>query len=427
MKNQDFPIEEPSWVSICRIEIEQDIKPFIFWSVCEIWINEPQFLISNILRSEVIQIFGNNKYHTKLIPKIHRENNIVEQMIMKKEEKSENGELITCIIDTEPLEASLIKESKLPFYYPKASRFQIIYKYQQVNERSLEVRCLPTGNDCNLVSALSTLLKKFYKFMKSSFNAPGGVYVKRIFHDIIVPKALFQDMYQEMKIKYKHWVELWGKDAGGGHGKGNMTTDPKKHVFEEVAIATFIICLWKEHLDKDNIRFVDLGCGNGFLSHILTTEGYKGYVFYILIFRYGCDISKRKIWDLYSCNLIEETIDAPSLIFDLRNGMPLKDAVDQDCNRKLKELWIIGNHADELTPWIPIICAKTNITFKSDKCKAFLIPCCFHDLNGNKNSFGRDIPVLNSVDGKYELYIKWIESIIDTCGYEVEREWFFFN
>lgn len=23
--------------------------------------------------------------------------------------------------------------------------------------------------------------------------------------------------------------------------------------------------------------FVDLGCGNGFLVHILTSEGYKGY------------------------------------------------------------------------------------------------------------------------------------------------------
>ena len=62
-------------------------------------------------------------------------------------------------------------------------------------------------------------------------------------------------------------------------------TDPSKHVFEDIAIATWLICLWKE--DKSQ-RFVDLGCGNGFLTYILSQEGYIGY---------GVDMTKRKIWN----------------------------------------------------------------------------------------------------------------------------------
>ncbi|GIX95693.1 probable tRNA [Caerostris extrusa] len=36
--------------------------------------------------------------------------------------------------------------------------------------------------------------------------------------------------------------------------------------------------------------FIDLGCGNGLLDHILSSEGYKGI---------GIDLKKRKIWDIY--------------------------------------------------------------------------------------------------------------------------------
>jgi len=36
--------------------------------------------------------------------------------------------------------------------------------------------------------------------------------------------------------------------------------------------------------------FLDLGCGNGFLTYILTQEGYHGF---------GIDQSKRKTWNLY--------------------------------------------------------------------------------------------------------------------------------
>lgn len=72
-------------------------------------------------------------------------------------------------------------------------------------------------------------------------------------------------------------------------------TDPLKFVYEDIAIATYLLLLWEEErLQKGTPdvyqTFVDLGCGNGLLVHILSSEGHQGV---------GLDIRKRKIWDLY--------------------------------------------------------------------------------------------------------------------------------
>ena len=54
-------------------------------------------------------------------------------------------------------------------------------------------------------------------------------------------------------------------------------TDPQKFVYEDVAIATYLLLLWEKErilLDrKAKQSFADLGCGNGLLVHILTSEG----------------------------------------------------------------------------------------------------------------------------------------------------------
>jgi len=73
-------------------------------------------------------------------------------------------------------------------------------------------------------------------------------------------------------------------------------------VYEDVAIATYLLLLWKqERLQRGTPNahqtFVDLGCGNGLLVHILTSEGHQGV---------GLDVRKRKIWDLYpSCTKLQ--------------------------------------------------------------------------------------------------------------------------
>lgn len=63
-------------------------------------------------------------------------------------------------------------------------------------------------------------------------------------------------------------------------------TDPFKFVYEDIAIATYLLILWGDK--KQN--FIDMGCGNGLLVYILTCEGHVGV---------GYDVRSRKIWDLY--------------------------------------------------------------------------------------------------------------------------------
>lgn len=74
------------------------------------------------------------------------------------------------------------------------------------------------------------------------------------------------------------------------------------------------------------------------MVQLLCKEGLDGY---------GVDIIKRSIWTMYDSNVIlkEETIDPSS--YAVVNGT-----------------WIIGNHSDELSPWIPIIAANSGYDTK---------------------------------------------------------------
>ena len=95
--------------------------------------------------------------------------------------------------------------------------------------------------------------------------------------------------------------------------------------------------IWKQEQEKSGSKkvpsFVDLGCGNGLLVYILILEGYEGC---------GYDLKRRAIWDTYPSNVIlkeEAIIPSDTSVF------PTTD-------------WIIGNHSDELSVWIPIIAAR---------------------------------------------------------------------
>ncbi|XP_073331743.1 probable tRNA (uracil-O(2)-)-methyltransferase isoform X2 [Pagrus major] len=161
----------------------------------------------------------------------------------------------------------------------------------------------------------------------------------------LLPVEKYSLMYQQLKEKYKAMVKVWPE-----------VTDPEKFVYEDVAIATYLLVLWAEEREEKGLTgrqsFVDLGCGNGLLVHILTNEGHPGK---------GIDVRKRKIWDMYGPRtLLEEKAITPSERF-------LFPGTD----------WLIGNHSDELTPWIPVIAARSSYC-----CRYFVLPCCFFDFYG---------------------------------------------
>lgn len=159
-------------------------------------------------------------------------------------------------------------------------------------------------------------------------------------------------------------------------------------MYEDVAIATYLILLWREErrrLNTDRLQsFVDLGCGNGLLVYILSGEGHQGY---------GIDVRKRGIWDLYPKTTVLKTM---AIVPSDRSLFPDVD-------------WIIGNHSDELSPWIPVISARS-----SYNSRYFLLPCCAFEFNGKK--FQRR----NCTISQYMGFLCYAQEISNFCGFKTQ-------
>lgn len=244
-------------------------------------------------------------------------------------------------------------------------------------------------------------------------------YVKRVHHDRIIPQARFQNTYARLKTKYaKEFIKGWVEQ-----------TDPTKHVFEDLGIAAFLIELWRDMYDfpcRDGMAassrvaesdveieakpafpgFVDIGCGNGVLVHILLREGYSGW---------GFDLRRRKTWATFANDIathLKEYTLVPEVLFGEdsslhdRNPDSRSDAKDTSLGRPPSPgvattapreaaasapnnhssnkihtgvfptgTFIISNHADELTAWTPLLASLSRSPF-------IAIPCCSHDLAG---------------------------------------------
>ncbi|XP_067414979.1 probable tRNA (uracil-O(2)-)-methyltransferase isoform X2 [Emydura macquarii macquarii] len=194
----------------------------------------------------------------------------------------------------------------------------------------------------------------------------------------LISVAKYSQVYQELKEKYKEMVKVWPE-----------VTDPEKFVYEDVAIATYLLILWEEERAVKRLSkkqsFVDLGCGNGLLVHILSNEGYPGR---------GIDVRRRKIWDMYG----------PQTHLEERAIRPDDSYLFPDVD------WLIGNHSDELTPWIPVIAARSSYS-----CCYFVLPCCFFDFHGKYNR-------RQSQKTQYREYLDFVTQVGFVCGFSVEED-----
>lgn len=187
-------------------------------------------------------------------------------------------------------------------------------------------------------------------------------------------------------------------------------TDPSKFVYEDIAIATYLLLLWDgAESPSRKQKFVDLGCGNGLLVYILTKEGHTGV---------GIDVRKRKIWDMYSKDVMLEVSVTQFkklfmnfvLMFTICYYFYLQEKTIVPSNSALfpDADWLIGNHSDELTPWIPVLAAKS-----SYECNFFLLPCCAYNLDGTK--YQRK----NTFKSQYTDFLEHIKDLIEQCGFNV--------
>lgn len=306
----------------------------------------------------------------------------------------------------------------MPFYHPRIRGFAFMYEFEKENESSasesidagkgtlsLHILPFPATEDFDpfptrLERTLQALLNTQVRLARSpkpTSTTPGSPGPSKQqadesynpLKDNLLPRHLIQNTYTRLKLTYaqdlcQNWAE---------------TTEPSKHVFEDLAITAFLIELWRNMYgvapkagqddgrtnEKDEKAstfpgFVDVACGNGVLVYILLMEGYKGW---------GFDARRRKTWAIFPDwvqQKLQESLYIPkpfaaaaSSQGEREGGISELDGIEYHTGDFPRDTFIISNHADELTVWTPLMaalaCPEAPLPFIS-------IPCCSHSLSG---------------------------------------------
>jgi tRNASer (uridine44-2'-O)-methyltransferase len=296
----------------------------------------------------------------------------------------------------------------IPFYHPKVRGIAHLHEWNpSTNAGNISIHFLPfLSEDLEEKKTQRTayhLLGVLHKHGQGSVTG----YVKKFHHDLLVPRPRFQNKYAELKRKYAaNLCQSWQEQ-----------TDPTKHVFEDLGIAAFLMELWAD-MYKGNDEFpgfVDIGCGNGLLVHILNEEGYHGW---------GFDARERQSWTQYKSNValsptgtsLEQRLLLPSIIPSTNPEQTSIQPTAEGVHSGVfpAGTFILSNHADELTPWTPILAAASG-------CPFIMIPCCSHDLSGNK--FRAPPPRdKTKASSTYASLVDWVSHIAEDCGWSIETE-----
>ncbi|RDB18428.1 tRNA (uracil-O(2)-)-methyltransferase [Hypsizygus marmoreus] len=326
----------------------------------------------------------------------------------------------------------------LPYYHPAVSH--LAFRYIPSSPPTLRIEVVPLpGTPIDLNSRLyRTCLALLDTLDRYGWGALTN-YKKRVHHDCLVPRETYQDLYLVMRERHKHLVDTWQE-----------VTDPLKHVFEDIGIATYLMLLWKDTYTTPSSEdtqeadseepwkswprppggFLDFGCGNGLLTHILVQEGYDGF---------GIDLRARTSWSHYP-----ESTQAHLHVysFDPSSSFSMPTAPDLANPYFKPSLFLIGNHADELTPYLPVLstihsfsgylsipCCAWSFDAKYERTTTPLFPLPVAPSNSDPKAemsweaFSETLN-LGGDGGKssYSMYRVWLASLSVWCGWEVECE-----
>jgi tRNASer (uridine44-2'-O)-methyltransferase len=316
----------------------------------------------------------------------------------------------------------------IPYYHPIVQRLAILYTYfpshptllPSPGNLSIHFSLFPSHPLDNRLSR--TALKLLEVIHKHSRGRAAG-YKKRVHHDQIIPQKPFQDTYAYLKGKYaKKLIEGWVEQ-----------TPPGKHVFEDLGISAFLIELWIQMYGKgegDEKKrsaqerfpgFVDIGCGNGLLVHILNAEGWRGW---------GFDARKRKTWETFPSEHQEKLKEMLLIPEVLKTASTPDDDGDTPGPASHNGVFptgtfIVSNHADELTPWTPLLASLSSSPF-------IAIPCCSHDFGGTRfrapavkkylPDDGQPKGNKNAQPSAYASLCSWTSALTESMGFVVEKE-----
>ncbi|KAJ1735065.1 tRNA(Ser) Um(44) 2'-O-methyltransferase [Coemansia sp. Benny D160-2] len=378
----EIDLVEKRWRILATADIEGS-EDAHFLNVIRSWTQEAEIVIPPVDRTEIVETVDSEesdgsitRTRRKLVPKrVEKDRVLVEDVIVDRLSNGLCARFVPCVQNVEDI----------PFYYPKVQEYALGYFKPDTGDDSTSRQLAIFV--CELFPCSTTATKKqklvwrdlIKRLFKWTVTERFG-YQKRVENDVVICYEQYSAKYQELKTKYAaYWVENWPEK-----------TDPKKFVYEDIGIASWIICLWEKEgkvsRDSPPPTFVDLGCGNGFLVYLLNKEGYLGY---------GVDQCSRKVWARFGSDIDLRAETVEPYMFE-----PNAD-------------WIIGNHADELVPWIPIISARAT----TNQTKFIAIPCCPHDLSGQKMAFP-----LTAGQSKYHAYVQYICGLAADCGFSIEKE-----
>ncbi|KAL1792583.1 hypothetical protein ACET3X_009090 [Alternaria dauci] len=330
----------------------------------------------------------------------------------------------------------------IPYYHPKVRSLAMLYTYFPSSSHSPPRSLIDASGhlsihysffpDLPLDNRLArTALKLLEVIHKHSRGRQAG-YTKRVHHDQVIGQKRFQDTYAYLKGKYaKDLIEGWVEQ-----------TPAEKHVFEDLGIAAFLMELWvdmygsKKETNKQDGEdeeteqkrqtaqanfpgFVDIGCGNGLLVHILNAEGWHGW---------GFDARRRKTWDTFPSQhtqKLQEMLLVPE-IFQPYSATSTDSPTPHHNGVFPSGTFIISNHADELTPWTPLLARLNSSPF-------IAIPCCSHDFGGTRFRSPAHakyvIPDPVTAASKkpkqpsaYASLCSWVCHLTEETGYLVEKE-----
>uniref|UniRef100_A0A1I8B5R7 tRNA (uracil-O(2)-)-methyltransferase n=1 Tax=Meloidogyne hapla TaxID=6305 RepID=A0A1I8B5R7_MELHA len=205
----------------------------------------------------------------------------------------------------------------------------------------------------------------------------------------LLDETSYQSTYNRIKqIHGRRIIEDWTE-----------RTDPLKYVIEDCGIAAYLIELWTSQKILPTKCFADLGCGNGLLVYLLEKEGING--------GFGLDVRRRKIWTKFE----KEGINLKEIVIN-------PDCLDENLVEMLNNVdFLIGNHSDELTPWIPILAARLG-------CNFFLLPCCPYNFF---SKFCKITPSAQQkkdgiIGGLQDQFYNYLEKIIIRLGFKLIKD-----
>ena len=352
--------------------------------------------------------------------------------------------------------------ASLPYYHPTVRH--LAFRFVPCTPPILRIEAVvlpdtPLDLNSRLYRTALALLETLHRYGWGAMTH----YQKRVKHDCVIPREVYQDLYLVMRERYKHLVSEWKE-----------STDPLKHVFEVMHTTDAPIDGWLTPRDRISgsrrtsyffgnclsraqnitrgimiihegmmrrlggswilgesekrisisshlIRMRSYRCGNGLLTHILVSEGYHGH---------GIDLRARTSWDHYPehtrAALHVHALDPTQYARTATEGRPSVVPYLQP------GAFLIGNHADELTPWLPLIATVEHAS-------GYLsIPCCawsfderfarastatFGDLASVEDDAFMDRLNLGGEGGhqsQYSMYRIWLAKLSQWTGWKVE-------